>query len=132
MKSSTVKIFLSWTMAVSIILGSPLLQAADSVDAEQAQIMNQQGALLLDVREQSEYSEVHAPNATLIPLGELKARLNEITSYKSKPIAVMCHSGRRSARAVKLLERAGYSQVSNVNGGIVAWEKAGLEVIRQQ
>ncbi|MEQ1557134.1 MAG: rhodanese-like domain-containing protein, partial [Gallionella sp.] len=106
------------------------LQAAQGIDVKQAQTMQQQGTLLLDVRETSEYAEVHAPNVTLIPLGELSARLNEIAPFKDKPIAVMCRSGKRSAKAVALLEAAGYSQVSNVSGGMNAWESAGLEVVR--
>jgi rhodanese-related sulfurtransferase len=67
----------------------------------------------------------------LIPLGELGGRLAEIAAYKDKPIAVMCHSGRRSAKAVKLLQEAGYTQVSNISGGISAWQKAGLPVLAQ-
>jgi rhodanese-related sulfurtransferase len=106
------------------------LQAAQGIDVKQAHTMQQQGALLLDVREASEYAEVHAPNVTLIPLGELSARLNEVAPFKDKPIAVMCRSGKRSAKAVALLEAAGYSQVSNVSGGMNAWESAGLEVVR--
>jgi rhodanese-related sulfurtransferase len=107
------------------------LQASQGVDVKQAQSMNQQGALLLDVREPAEYAAIHAPNAKLIPLGEVGLRLKEIEAYKDKPIAVICRSGRRSAKAVALLQEAGFSQVSNVQGGIQAWEQAGLEVIKQ-
>lgn len=114
------------------LFGWSQLQAAQGIEVKQAQTMQQQGALLLDVREASEYAEVHAPNVTLIPLGELSARLNEIAPFKDKPIAVMCRSGKRSAKAVTLLEAAGYSQVSNVSGGMNAWEGAGLEVVRSK
>src|SRR5664279_447280 len=76
------------------------LQAADGVDVKQAQIMNKEGALLLDVREPEEFSAGHAPNAKLIPLGQLGSRLQEIMPYKDKPIVVMCRSGRRSGIAV--------------------------------
>lgn len=103
---------------------------AGGVDVKQAQIMSQQGALLLDVREPGEYSAVHVPNAKLIPLGQVSSRLKEIEAYKDKPIVVMCRSGRRSAQAVTILREAGYTQVSNVNGGILAWESDGLEVIK--
>jgi rhodanese-related sulfurtransferase len=123
---------LSLAILLSVLFGTNLLQAAEDIDVKQAQIMIKQGALLLDVREPDEYAEVHVPNATLIPLGQLGTRLNEIAAYKAKPIAVMCHSGKRSAKAVHLLEEAGYSRVSNVSGGIMAWAKAGLEVIRKQ
>ena len=128
MKSN--KIFWALAIALGMVFGVQQLQAADGVDVKQAQIMSQQGALLLDVREPEEYSAIHAPNAKLIPLGQLNSRLQEIAAYKDKPIVVMCRSGRRSAQAVSLLQEAGYSQVSNVKGGIHAWEENGLEVIR--
>jgi len=106
-------------------------QASDGVDVQQAQVMQGQGALLLDVREIDEYSTVHVQGATLIPLGELNSRLGEIAAYKEQPIVVMCHSGYRSSRAVNLLREAGFTQVSNVSGGIVAWQKSGLEVVKK-
>ena len=123
-----------WGLAavLGLALVAQQLQAGQDVDVKQAQSMNQQGALLLDVREPDEYAAIHAPNAKLIPLGEVGLRLKELEAYKDKPIAVMCRSGRRSAKAVALLQEAGFSKVSNVQGGILAWEQAGLEVIRQQ
>jgi rhodanese-related sulfurtransferase len=120
--------------ALAILLGSVLvvqqLQGADGIDVKQAQSMSKQGALLLDVREPEEFKAGHAPNAKLIPLGQLSSRLPEIAAYKDKPIVVMCRSGHRSAMAVSQLRDAGYTQVSNVKGGIRAWENDGLEVVR--
>lgn len=104
----------------------------ESVNTKQALAMNQQGALLLDVREPDEYSEIHAPNTKLIPLGQLSSHLQEIAAFKDKPIVVMCRSGRRSAKAVALLQEAGYSKAINMRGGMLAWEKDALEVIRKQ
>ncbi|MDD4912905.1 MAG: rhodanese-like domain-containing protein [Sideroxydans sp.] len=106
-------------------------QGAEGVDVKQAQLMSQQGALLLDVREPDEYAAVHAVNAKLIPLGEVGARLKEVEAYKDKPVAVICRSGRRSAQAVGILKDAGFTQVVNVQGGTSAWVKAGLETIKQ-
>jgi len=128
MKSN--KIFWALAITLAVVFGMQQLQAADGVDAKQAQSMNQQGALLLDVREADEYAAIHAPNAKLIPLRQLGSRLQEIAPYKDKPIVVMCRSGRRSAKAVELLQQAGYTQVSNIKGGITAWESDGLEVIK--
>ncbi|MFM2396943.1 MAG: hypothetical protein RLZZ144_193 [Pseudomonadota bacterium] len=121
-----------WTLIAFLLaaFGWNQLQAAQGVEVKQAQTMQQQGTLLLDVRELGEYAEVHAPNVTLIPLGELNSRLTEIATYKDKPIAVICRSGKRSVKAVALLQEAGYSQVSNVSGGMNAWESAGLTVVR--
>lgn len=123
-----------WGLAavLGLALVGQQLQASQGVDVKQAQSMNQQGALLLDVREPAEYAAIHAPNAKLIPLGEVGLRLKEIEAYKDKPIAVICRSGRRSAKAVAILQEAGFTQVVNVQGGTNAWEQAGLEVIKQQ
>lgn len=124
-----------WGLAalLSLLLAAQHLQAGvdKNIDVRQAQTMNRQGALLLDVREAEEFAAIHAPHAALLPLSELSTRLKEIEAYKNKPIAVMCRSGRRSARAAALLQEAGFTQVSNVEGGIQAWEQAGLEVIRR-
>lgn len=124
------KIIIAVAIMLASVLGMQQLLAADGVDVKQAQIMNQQGALLLDVREPEEYSAIHAPNAKLIPLGQINSRLKEIETYKDKPIVVMCRSGRRSAQAVSILREAGYTQVSNIIGGITAWESNGLEVVK--
>jgi rhodanese-related sulfurtransferase len=130
MKSN--KVFWAIAIILGVTFGMQQLQATgvSGVDAKLAQSMNKEGALLLDVRELDEYKAVHAPNAQLIPLGELSSRLKEIEAYKDKPIVVMCRSGRRSAKAVSLLQEAGYTKVNNVNGGIQAWEKEGLDTIK--
>jgi rhodanese-related sulfurtransferase len=130
MKFNASKIVLSLATAALIIFGVQQLQAAEGVSVKQAQAMTEKGALLLDVREPDEYSVVHAPNARLLSLGQISERLNEISAYKNKPIVVVCRSGKRSARAVKLLQEAGFTQVSNVTGGMNAWESEGLVVIR--
>ncbi len=121
-----------WALAIllGLVMAVQQLQAADGVDVKQAQNMSKQGALLLDVREPAEYSAIHAPNAKLIPLGQLNARLQEIAEYKEKPIVVICRSGRRSAIAVSQLQEAGYKQASNVKGGMVAWQSSGLEIAK--
>jgi rhodanese-related sulfurtransferase len=129
MKLTPNKIFNVLAVLLLIYLGWQQLNPPAGIPVQQAQSMVQQGALLLDVREVSEFAEGHAPNAVLIPLGQIGGRLSEISAYKNKPIAVMCHSGRRSAKAVKLLQEAGYTQVSNISGGISAWQKAGLPVL---
>lgn len=130
MKSKKSKIVWVLLIMFGAFFASQQLQASEGVNAAQAQSMGKQGALLLDVREPSEYSEVHASNTKLIPLGQLGSRLQELSVHKDQPIIVMCRSGRRSARAVSMLQEAGFTQVSNMKGGMIAWEDAGLEVVR--
>ena len=78
-----------------------------------------EGAVVLDVREDDEWAAGHAPDATHIPLGELPQRLVELD--QNAHYAVHCRSGARSAKAVKLMQDAGFGDVRNVKGGILAW-----------
>jgi adenylyltransferase/sulfurtransferase len=74
---------------------------------------------LIDVREPFEWDICHIPGAKLIPLGQLPSRMSELDS--ADEIVLQCKSGARSARALKLLQEAGFAKLSNVEGGILAW-----------
>lgn len=130
MKKIADKLFWVVALALGAVFVSQQLSANNGVDAKQALAMTQQGALLLDVRQPEEFTSIRAPDAKLIPLGDLPARMQEISAYKDKPVVVICRSGRRSAKAVELLKEAGYTNVSNVAGGMQDWESDGLEVVR--
>lgn len=99
-----------------------------SVSPTEAQARIQSGAMLLDVRESSEYQAAHAPAAKLISLGVLQRRLKEIP--KEREILVICASGARSAQAAALLAKEGF-QVTNVSGGMAGWQRAGLRTVRK-
>jgi rhodanese-related sulfurtransferase len=77
--------------------------------------------LLLDVREPDEFAKARIPDTTLIPLGQLEARLGEVSEWKDRPVVAHCHHGTRSARACQILARAGFTNVANLAGGIDAW-----------
>lgn len=76
--------------------------------------------MLLDVREQFEY-QISNLNGTLIPLQQLKDRLDELD--KDKEIIVMCRSGSRSMDACHTLQENGFKNVVNLKGGVNAWAK---------
>jgi rhodanese-related sulfurtransferase len=75
---------------------------------------------VLDVREPHEYNIVNI-GATLIPLGDLPKRLGELPQDKAREIVVHCRSGARSQNGALELKKAGYTHVSNLTGGILAW-----------
>lgn len=93
---------------------------------EAVMLFNHEDALMLDVREQSEWSDGHIAKARHIPLGKLKDRLSELEKYKGKPIIAVCRSGNRSGSACGLLKKAGFENLHNLAGGMQAWEQAGL------
>jgi adenylyltransferase/sulfurtransferase len=79
---------------------------------------NNDGFLLLDVREPYEY-QIAQIGGLLIPQNDLPNRLGELD--KNREIVVHCRSGARSQRAAELLKANGFEKVSNVAGGILAW-----------
>jgi len=84
--------------------------------------LDQRNVFLLDVREPREWEIAHIEGATLIPLGELPKRLNELPDPTTGPeIVVSCKTGIRSAKAVNLLRERGYTRVKNLRGGIIEW-----------
>lgn len=93
---------------------------------EAVMLFNHQDALVLDVRENSEFADGHIPKAKHIPLGQLSKRLSELDKFKDKPIVAVCRTGSRSGHACGTLKKAGFANVSNLAGGISAWEQAGL------
>ncbi len=81
---------------------------------------------LVDVREPVEHSEAHVAGARLIPLGQLEQRVAEID--RTCPVVVMCQGGKRGAEAQAKLAKLGLTDVRNLDGGILAWQSAGLPV----
>lgn len=79
---------------------------------------------LIDVRQYPEFAAGHLRGARLLPLDELPKRLHEID--QDRPVVLMCRSGKRSAQARSILAGAGFAQVSELEGGVQAWQQAGL------
>jgi rhodanese-related sulfurtransferase len=77
--------------------------------------------VLVDVRQPEEFNICHLPNSVLIPLGELSTRTDEIECPKDAAIVVYCHHGVRSLTGTHFLQRAGFTNVASLAGGIDAW-----------
>lgn len=85
---------------------------------------------LMDVRSPGEYASVHAEGAMLLPLDQVTPEAVATLRRHSGPLYVICHSGARGKAACEKLRAAGLTDVVNVEGGTMAWEKAGLPVVR--
>jgi rhodanese-related sulfurtransferase len=80
------------------------------------------GAFILDVREPEEWEEAHIPGSTLIPLGLLEGRVNELP--RDRQIVVVCRSGNRSQSGRDILLQAGFEQVTSMSGGLNGWKSS--------
>lgn len=94
---------------------------AVSAAALASRLASSEELLLLDVRRNDEFARARLEGATLIPVDELAERMDEIVSWRRRPVVVMCHLGGRSAQACALLMQQGFTGVENLEGGIDAW-----------
>jgi rhodanese-related sulfurtransferase len=97
---------------------------------EAVMLMNKDDALILDVREDKEVQGGKLKGARHITLGQLPSKLSELEKSKQSPVLIYCRSGSRSGYASQILTKAGFSDVSNLAGGILAWESANLPVVK--
>ncbi len=108
--------------AAAFLLLRPKTPAPAEISVYQAFSKYEQGAFLVDVRTQEEWDQVKIPNTTLIPLDELKNRLDELP--RDGEMVVVCRSGNRSDEAMKILTKAGFTNAVGMDGGIKAWGAA--------
>jgi rhodanese-related sulfurtransferase len=97
---------------------------------ESVQWVNQRNAQILDIREANEYKAGHIPNSKHLPLSELDSGLKQAKIDSNKPIILVCLSGNRANTALAKLKKAGCKDVVCMEGGISAWNQAGMPLIK--
>ena len=113
--------------AVAAVSNLKLKNLPANVDAATVEELRQRDdVVILDVREDFEYNGGHIPGATLVPLGQIPNRLNEIP--KDKTVIAVCRSGNRSLQATNFLRQQGFENVHNMAGGMKAWTRAGYQI----
>lgn len=124
-----------WLILLAVVSGFMLfggglfgrLSGIKQVSPQQAvMLFNHEDALVLDVREKSEWADGHIANAKHVPLAQIKDRLSDLEKHKDKPIIAVCRSGNRSGHACGILKKAGFEKLHNLTGGMQAWNQAGL------
>ena len=92
-------------------------------------LANDYSGVLLDVRERDEHASAHLEGCRLAPLSEFMTHLDALP--RDKPYLVYCKMGQRSAHAAGMMVQAGFADVTNVQGGIMAWLEEIGEVVRE-
>ena len=105
-----------------------MLQEAREVCPTTTRRLLSEGALLVDVREPNEIQTLafDVPSVLTIPLLALEQRWSEVP--KDREVVLVCYSGDRSLKATYYLQYRGYTQVSNMAGGIAKWAKKGFPI----
>ncbi len=85
---------------------------------------------LLDVRTDAEYRQGAIKGAVLMPISSLKGRVQQLPFDRSKPVVAICRSAHRSIPAVRILHNAGFADVRQLSGGMLAWQYRNYPVIQ--
>ena len=122
-------IFLIGIVLVSggALLWPSLTQRGKKASPAQATLLINRGkTTIVDVRSSEEFATGRLPDAINIPAGDLAKRVGELEKSKSKTTIVVCQKGTRAFSAAKVLEKAGFTDVVVLDGGVAAWQAAGL------
>ncbi|CAN0623721.1 Rhodanese-like protein [Burkholderia multivorans] len=99
--------------------------------AEATQLINRRNAVVIDLRPATEFAAGHLPSARQIEAAEIGAKLAQVAKNKSTPVLLVCQNGQQSLKAVREVEAAGYAEVHVLEGGVSAWQQAGMPVVKQ-
>ena len=94
-------------------------------------LVNQQGAVIVDVREKAEFNKGHIVDALNIPFARLKDRASELLKHKDKPVIIVDAMGQHGGMAGKILKEAGIEQVMKLKGGIGTWQSDSLPLVKK-
>ena len=95
-------------------------------------LMNNHGdALLIDIRTTADFNGGHIKGAKNMPLSDFAKSVDGVKDFKDKPVLIYCNSGNTVARAIKLLKKAGFEEISNLEGGIAAWKEANMPLTKK-
>lgn len=125
-----------FTIAIVLVSGGYLLFAGlgrggkRASPLEATQLINRGKTTVVDVRSAEEFAAGHLRDAKHIPLADLGTRIGELEKSKARSVIVVCQSGARADKAVRQLTAAGFDDVVRLDGGLTAWQAAGLPVVK--
>ena len=96
-----------------------------------AQLTSNKNIHFIDCRETQEWNEAHIEGVTLIPLSEFQTKYASVLKDKNAPVVIHCRSGARSMNACMFLLSQGFTDLTNVQGGILGWMSQGFPVISE-
>lgn len=98
--------------------------------AEATQLINRRNAVVVDLRTAADYAAGHLPAARHVALDELQAKIGQIAKNKATPVLLVCQTGLQSNKASQAVRAAGYTEVHVLQGGLSAWQQAGMPVVK--
>ena len=97
---------------------------------ELVNLVNREKAVVVDVRDATEYSSGHITDAINIPHTALQTRLNELEKFKERPVVVVCKMGQHAGSMGTILKKAGFKHVAKLKGGLSSWRAENMPLVK--
>lgn len=118
-------------VCVFLLLNHESRKGGDKITPQQlVNKVNQDQAIVVDIREANEYKQGHIVDALNIPYNKFADNMSELEQYRDRPIVLVCKMGQHSSAIGKLLAEKGFGQVSRLNGGLMEWQNLQLPLIK--
>jgi rhodanese-related sulfurtransferase len=126
-------LFLALVVVLALLAYNLATGGKGSVDpAAATDLINHKDAVVIDVRPAADFTKGHIINSQNIPINGFKNQIGALQKHKDGPLVVACRSGAQSSMACGLLRKAGFAEVYNLRGGILAWQDANLPLTRKK
>ena len=121
----------AFLVAFALFVRNEVARGGRSVTAQElVNLVNHDGAVVIDVRDKNDFSQGHIVDAINVPHGAVSSRLGELEKYKQKPIVLACKMGQHAGAAGTVLRKAGFENVSRLKGGVTEWRNQNLPVVK--
>lgn len=122
----------AWVVVFTLLMFHESRKSGKAVSPQQlSDLVNNQDALVVDLRDHSEYASGHITGAVNVPYHELIKRSVEFKDHKEKPVILVCKMGQHSTPASKQLKAAGFTEVFKLGGGLSEWTAANLPLVKK-
>ena len=121
----------AFLLIFALFVRNELVRGGRAVTAQElVNLVNRDGAVVVDVRDKNEFAQGHIVDAINVPHTALSGRLAELEKYKEKPLVLACKMGQHAGAAGTVLRKAGFQNVSRLKGGVAEWRNQNLPVVK--
>ena len=121
----------TFALLLALFVRNEMRRGGETIGIQQmVELVNREGAIVLDVRDRKEFEAGHIVGAVNIPFANLESRADELRKHGEKPIIVACRMGQHAGAAGTLLRKRGFQNVSRLAGGMTEWQNQNLPVVR--
>jgi len=120
-----------FVVLLALFIRNEMTRGGATLSAQQVvNLVNNEGAVVVDIRDKAEFDAGHIVGSINIPYANLEARADELKKHADKPLVVACKMGQQSGAAGTALRKAGFENVVRLRGGITEWRGQSLPVVK--